>query len=123
MRKFLCKINNNYKSRNWRRDWRDVFINSTWPTVIENSAYEKKLTISKSDTLKYYSEYYVLITATTNMGMTIEYDNEKLPFRLNLNRRVIKYSTKIPSQEVNIHLNEFIIGNILNEHFDNRKFD
>ena len=64
-----------------------------------------------------------MIAVTTNMGMATAYDNEKLPFRIYLNRRAIKSSTKIPSQKLNIHLNEFIIGNILNDPLYNKKYD
>ena len=50
------------------------------------------------------------------------YNEVKLPLRINLNIRVIKSSTKILFPKVNIHLNEFIISDILNEPLDNRKF-
>ena len=104
-------------------DWRGVYNFQIGPNDIEYITYEKKLTISKYDTLQCYSGCYALIAVTTNMGMATAYDNEKLPFRIYLNRRAIKSSTKIPSQKLNIHLNEFIIGNILNDPLYDKKYD
>ena len=104
-------------------DWRGVYKFPDGQTEIEYSAYGKKLSISKSDTMKCISGCYVLITVNTNMAMAEEYDMEKLPFRINLNTRVIKTDTKTPSPKVNIRLNEFIIGDIINDPLDNRKFD
>ena len=104
-------------------DWRGVYKFPTEPTDIEYSAYGKKLTITKADTLACSNGCYVLLTVVSNMELPGEFENEKLPFRITLNTRVIKTSTKISSPKVNIRLNEFIIGDILHDPLDNRKYD
>ena len=63
-------------------DRRCVYKFQTGLTDIEYSAYEKKLTITKSDTIQCYSRCYFRLLFTINMGMAKVYDNEKLPFRI-----------------------------------------
>ena len=104
-------------------DWRGVYKFPTGPTDIDYSAYGKKLTISRANTLACSNGCYLLITVVSNMEMAESYDNEKLPFRINLNTRVIKTNPKIQSPKVNIRLNEYIIGDILHDPLNNMKYD
>ena len=102
-------------------DWRGLYKFPTEKTELDYSAYGKKLTISESDTSSCTNGCYLLITVESNMEFEKSFVDESIPFRINLNTRVFK--KKIPGPKVNIRLNEFIIGDILSDPIDNRKFD
>lgn len=117
----IVKTSNPEKEEN--PDWRGIYKFPTGPTDIEYSAYGKKLTITKDNTSGCSNGCYVLLTVVGNMEIPGEFDDENLPFRITLNTRVIKSIPNVPIPKVNIRLNEFIIGDILHDPLDNKKYD
>ena len=104
--------------------WRGIYY---FPNRAEESlkyhTFGKEIIINKNDTEECDMGCYVLITIKSNLNYDSKMDNETASFRISIIPRIIQKNKAIESPKVRISLNEFIIGNIMDEQNENRKYD
>ena len=104
--------------------WRGIYY---FPNRAEESlkyhTFGKEIIINENDTEECDMGCYVLITIKSNLNYDSKMDNETASFRISIIPRIIQKNKAIESPKVRISLNEFIIGNIMDEQNENRKYD
>ena len=114
----------NEESNKYKNIWRDdYYFPENEIESLEYNIFGKEIVIKETDTDKCDNGCYVLITIKSNFKYYTNAENETTTFRFSITPRIKSKNKAIETSKVRINLNEFVIGDIINEQNETRKYD
>ena len=107
-----------------RSEWRGLYhFPMSFSESLDYELFGKKVIIKDNDTDKCSGGCYVLITIINNIRYSNNPEDETFPFRISIIPRIMRTDPNFPVKKVRVNVNEFVVGNIIYDFGERRKYD